>query len=548
MILVNNFWVFWIITILILASVGEVVAIVSLGPVLNSIAGTGTDNLFGKITSYFIEIENNEETSLFILIFILTNALNIILQTIKLFSLRSFATVFASELDKAFFKAVLNSHTHTKAKLRKSALLSLISVKIDEVILRTLMPRLNIINNILVIGFTVVFLIFLNADLTTYFISFTIIFYFINIMVFNRRIKSFGNQQSEYRVRLIQLSEDIMDNWKQVLNLSVNDFFQKPFYSLSQKLRYAQNSITLFAALPRYLLEFVLIGFLALLYVLLDMKNDPEKLTLLAFFIFAAARLLPQAQQLFGNLTVIKGNRQIYSDVEQVVAYTKNAFRLEDNETDEPDMPKVIKVKSWTNHLSKRLYAIPNKIELLPNEVIVIMGESGIGKTTFFENILGFSSERVVDNSSFQHSSAIMNKLITFTPQTARIFGFSLFQNITLCNDEEIDKEKLSLALYVSGLKDLISDSVIDTSTELSSGGGEISGGQRQRILIARSIYHAQHVILLDETFSALDSESIRKILYRYKEKLSLPLIVISHDRTILEFATQEIRIEQDNA
>ena len=113
---------------------------------------------------------------------------------------------------------------------------------------------------------------------------------------------------------------------------------------------------------------------------------------------------------------------------------------------------------------------------------------------------------------------------------------------------EEIDKEKLSLALYVSGLKDLISDSVIDTSTELSSGGGEISGGQRQRILIARSIYHAQHVILLDETFSALDSESIRKILYRYKEKLSLPLIVISHDRTILEFATQEIRIEQDNA
>ena len=142
-------------------------------------------------------------------------------------------------------------------------------------------------------------------------------------MVFNRRIKSFGNQQSEYRVRLIQLSEDIMDNWKQVLNLSVNDFFQKPFYSLSQKLRYAQNSITLFAALPRYLLEFVLIGFLALLYVLLDMKNDPEKLTLLAFFIFAAARLLPQAQQLFGNLTVIKGNRQIYSDVEQVVACLK---------------------------------------------------------------------------------------------------------------------------------------------------------------------------------------------------------------------------------
>ena len=66
MILVNNFWVFWIITILILASVGEVVAIVSLGPVLNSIAGTGTDNLFGKIIAILLKLRIMK-TSLFIL-------------------------------------------------------------------------------------------------------------------------------------------------------------------------------------------------------------------------------------------------------------------------------------------------------------------------------------------------------------------------------------------------------------------------------------------------------------------------------------------------
>ena len=544
---VNKFQLIFVIIIIMSASIGEVLAIVSIGPVLNAISGVETDNLFNKITSAFFEISDDEAITFFMILFILANALNIILQTIKLFSLRSFATTYASNLDKAFFNAILNSDTHNKAKLRKSELLSLISVKIDEVILRTLMPKLNIINNILVIIFTITFLIFLNISFTMYFVSFTIVFYIINIIIFNTRIKSFGNQQSELRVQLIQLAEDITDNWKQVLNLSIHDFLKEPFHRLSQKLRYAQNSISLFASLPRYLLEFILIGFLALLYVLLDLKNDVEKLTLLAFFIFAAVRLLPQAQQLFGNLTVIKGNRKILSDVEQVVSYSYHGPQSQEVKKAQAHAPKYLEVKPWTNHNNKRLHAIPNVMQFSPGELIVITGESGIGKTSFFESMLGFGDERA-EAKSVQYSSVFMNEIINYTPQTARIFAFTLYENISFCRVEEVDEEKLSLALYISGLTELINANVIDPVKQLTSGGVELSGGQRQRILIARSVYHAQGVILLDETFSALDDKSIRKILSRYKENLKLPLIVISHDRTFLEFATQEIRIQEENA
>ena len=547
MALVNKFQLIFIVMIIISASIGEVIAIVSLGPVLNALSGIQTDNLFNKLTTTFFEISDDEEITFFMLLFILANALNIILQTIKLFSIRSFATTYASNLDKAFLNAILNSDTHTKAKLRKSELLSLISVKIDEVILRTLMPKLNIINNVLVISFTVTFLIFLNINFTIYFVSFTIIFYAINIVIFNSRIKSFGNQQSELRVQLIQLAEDITDNWKQILNFSVQNFLKEPFHRLSQKLRYAQNSISLYASLPRYLLEFILIGFLGLLFVLLDLKNDVEKLTLLAFFIFAAARLLPQAQQLFGNLTVIKGNKKILSDVELVVSYSYQEPKFQEIDKIQAHAPKYLEFKPWTNHNNKRLQAIPNVMQLSPGELIVITGESGIGKTSFFESMLGFGEVRE-EAISVQYSSVFMNEIIYYTPQTARIFSLTLYENISFCLDQEVDEEKLSLALYVSGLTELINANVIDPVKKLTSGGVELSGGQRQRILIARSVYHAQGVILLDETFSALDNKSIRKILSRYKENLKLPLIVISHDRTILDFATQEIRIQEENA
>ncbi len=531
--------------IFVIASISEVLSIVSLGPVLTSFSGNQQNNFFSWTIENIFGYDQTPNTSTLIVIFACINCLNLIVQLSKIFAIRSFIIDNARRLDEAFFESLFITSTYKDLGVSKSELLSIIAVKIDEIILRTITPALNIVGNILVICLTIIFLILLNPLFTFYFTFVVCVFYFLNSVIINKRIQRYGQEQSEVRVDLVTLSDDVMENWKQIYNLSLTKFFRKPLIFLSYKLRYAQASISMLASMPRYFLELILIIALASMFIFFDMENNPEKLTILIFFIFAAVRILPQAQQLFGNLTVIKGNREIYNDVQKVLENNSpdNSF-IEFNRGQSRSQKSII-FEEWKNHLGITLKATPSKIKLDRGEVILFTGPSGIGKTTLFETILGVRELNANKDEKSPYDVQIMNQSFTYTPQTARIFAFPLWQNITLSEQKDIDLPRLEQALYISGLNILIDSKVLKFDAILSSGGHEISGGQRQRIMIARSIYHSKGALIFDESFSALDVESIKDIFKRFRSDGNFTLLVVSHDTTMFEYATQKIRIHE---
>ena len=156
----------------------------------------------------------------------------------------------------------------------------------------------------------------------------------------------------------------------------------------------------------------------------------------------------------------------------------------------------------------------------------MIKGESGEGKSTFIDLLMGIISP---ENGSVNYN--IANPNIGYVSQECFIVNDSLKKNIAFGIDEIFIKEnKINKILNDVKLKDHFINNKDGLNTILNSQGSNISVGQKQRIGIARSLYFDPDIIFLDEPTSALDKENeeiIMDILHKLSRKITV--IMISH-------------------
>lgn len=149
-------------------------------------------------------------------------------------------------------------------------------------------------------------------------------------------------------------------------------------------------------------------------------------------------------------------------------------------------------------------------------ETIALVGESGAGKSTILNLVIGFNQPTggtltVDGNDITEIDLHSYRKHIAVVPQTPIVFTGSLRDNITY-GMENVDENDLKTAVEAACLTDLIESLPDGLDTTITEHGANLSGGQRQRISIARAIIRDPEVIVLDEATSALDSVSEQKI------------------------------------
>lgn len=165
-----------------------------------------------------------------------------------------------------------------------------------------------------------------------------------------------------------------------------------------------------------------------------------------------------------------------------------------------------------------------------PKERLAIMGATGAGKTTMFQLIPRlydtkqgniYIDERPISDYSLEH---IRNN-IGYVPQSPLLFSGSVRDNIAWGKENASEFEIIQAAK-----KAQIHDTIIQLpnqyDTLIGQRGVNLSGGQQQRLSIARALVRAPHILMLDDSTSALDVETEMHLLSAIEEDKCTTLII----------------------
>ena len=182
-------------------------------------------------------------------------------------------------------------------------------------------------------------------------------------------------------------------------------------------------------------------------------------------------------------------------------------------------------------------------------ENVGIIGKTGAGKTTLVDLIL--RTYNVPDGTLFLDGRDVntlpietVRRFCAYVPQDNFLFSDTIAKNIAFASDSE-DPDLIKTAAEYSDVHDNIAEFTLGYETVLGERGVTVSGGQKQRIPIARALMKDASVLILDDSVSAVDVKTEKKILENLRTlRKGKTTILIAHRISTVEKMDKILFIE----
>lgn len=183
-------------------------------------------------------------------------------------------------------------------------------------------------------------------------------------------------------------------------------------------------------------------------------------------------------------------------------------------------------------------------------EVFGIVGTTGSGKSTIANLICRFY-DTTTGNILFRGtnvkklSQGYLHKEIGIVPQKSVLFSGTIADNIRWGKEDATDEEVIE-ALKAAEAYDFVSNMENGINSMIYEGGKNFSGGQKQRLTIARALVKKPPVIVMDDSLSALDYATDKKLRNSLKETLKDSTIIIISQRISSIVSSDKILVLDD--
>lgn len=150
-----------------------------------------------------------------------------------------------------------------------------------------------------------------------------------------------------------------------------------------------------------------------------------------------------------------------------------------------------------------------------PAETVAIIGSTGSGKSTIIKLIprlfdVSEGSILYCGHDIRDYKQSDLHEKIGFATQKAVLFTGDIESNIKFGRD--ISEDEMSQAIAISQSTNIINEKEDGVKSLITQGGTNVSGGQKQRLSIARTLAKDKNIYIFDDTFSALDYATDKKL------------------------------------
>ena len=329
-----------------------------------------------------------------------------------------------------------------------------------------------------------------------------------------RVIRAFNNEDLELK-KIEKSNEDLT---KTILKIDRVFSFQDPLISL------VFNGITLLC---------IWIG-------IKNLETDISYLgNMLAFVEYAAQVIM--SFLILTMLFVVLPRANVSAVRLNEVFNTKPKIKWKEKTRKNPEPKPSVEFKNVSFAYSGADSEVLNNISFKANagETTAFIGSTGSGKSTLISLVPRFyeatSGEIKISGLPIKdYSKEDLMKKIGYVPQKGVLFSGSVKSNISFGN-LKADEKEIETAANVSQSSEFIEKLPEKYNSHISQGGSNVSGGQKQRLSIARAIAKNPEIYVFDDSFSALDMKTDKKLREALKPKTkdSVVLIVAQRINTI---------------
>lgn len=377
------------------------------------------------------------------------------------------------------------------------------------------------------------------------------------IYLLNRvRVEKFSEKVREMNIRASEMVFSSFGAYKEIRVDSNRDSLLHQFEGQTKALGEENKRFALFSELISTATQDLLQAavFFLLAFALLLKVDITGNLSSIIVFVTVLVKMLPLSSNIIHMLIRIRSTHADFlhfkENAERYDAILAREEARKGMRVRKPSFEKGITVRGLTFAYEDSDSPIfeDADIDIPKGKTIAITGNSGTGKTTFLDLLIGLSKPQkgaifyddvdiVAGRDADGECIVDIGDLVSYIPQEIYLNGYTVRDNVSFMTPQDkVDENRIIECLKCAAIYDDVMRMPNGMDTMIGNGGTKLSGGQRQRVALARALYKDFEILVLDEATASLDMETEAAIIESIREmKAGKTVLMVTHHNSLAE-------------